>query len=143
MADVKIPQLLPCPFCGKTDIRIDLEDEHNHWRIMCEHCMAKISGYSKSRTITKWNTRTQQEAELNEPLTLDELRKLNGEPVWLVDGDGNELWGLVDATNDPPEVFDSQYGLWLGEFYNMTGDEKMGLHSEGWVAYRHKPKEGQ
>ena len=83
----------------------------------------------------------QQEREKNKPLTLDELRKLNGEPVWLVDGDGNELWGLVDATNDPPEVFDSQYGLWFGEFYNMIGDEKMGLHSEGWVAYRHKPKE--
>ena len=53
--------LKPCPFCGGTDIRIDLEDEYNNWRIMCYKCLGRITGYSKSRTITKWNTRTPKE----------------------------------------------------------------------------------
>ena len=54
-------ELLPCPFCGRTDIRIELEDENNNWRIMCFNCLGQINGYSKSRAITKWNTRTPKE----------------------------------------------------------------------------------
>lgn len=61
MADVKMTKLLSCPFCGKADIRIELEDEYNHWRIMCKHCGARISGYSKSGVIRKWNRRAENE----------------------------------------------------------------------------------
>ena len=86
--------------------------------------------------------RAQQERENPEPLTLDELREMDGEPVWLVDGSGNEMWGLVDAEHDCADVIDCQFGLWNGVFYNMTGDGKRGLHLVGWLAYRCKPKEG-
>ncbi len=84
--------------------------------------------------------RAQQEAENNDPLTLDELRKMDGEPVWCIDGSGCERWGLVNA-DVFIEVLTSESGTWEGAFYNMTGDGKMGLHPLGWVAYRHKPKE--
>ncbi len=82
-----------------------------------------------------------QERDNPKPLTLEELRQMDGEPVWLVDGSGNEMWGLVDAGDDHPDVIDSQCGLWRGEFYNMSGDGKNGLHLIGWLAYRRKPKE--
>lgn len=67
-------ELKPCPFCGGTDIRIDLEDEYNNWRIMCYNCSGRMIGYSKSRTITKWNTRTPKErggGEVNNYIIVD------------------------------------------------------------------------
>ena len=85
--------------------------------------------------------RTQQEREKNEPLTLDELRKMDGEPVWCVDGFGCERWGLVNTENVLLEVISSDSEALEGAFYNMTGDGKMGLHPWGWLAYRRKPKE--
>ena len=30
----------------------------------------------------------------NPPLTVEELKQMDGEPVWLVDGEGHECWGL-------------------------------------------------
>ncbi len=87
--------------------------------------------------------RAQQEAEKNEPLTLDELRNMNGEPVWCVDGSGDETWGLVDMSCGHVDVIDHDSGSWRGEFYNMRGDGKNGLHRLGWIAYRHKPKEAE
>lgn len=85
--------------------------------------------------------RAQQALENHEPLTLEELREMNGEPVWCVDGSGNETWGLVDMSYSHIDVIDHDSGSWRGEFYNMRGDGKNGLHRIGWLAYRHKPKE--
>lgn len=73
---------------------------------------AKVEAVNDACRLAVDALRAQQEAEKNELLTLDELRQMDGEPVWVVDGDGNEMWGLVDMTNDHPDVFDSQYGLW-------------------------------
>lgn len=85
--------------------------------------------------------RVRQERENPEPLTLEELREMNGEPVWCVDGSGNETWGLVDMSCSYIDVIDHDSGSWRGEFYNMRGDGKNGLHRIGWLAFRHKPKE--
>lgn len=54
----------------------------------------------------------------------------------------NEMWGLIDMNYGDVDAIDRQFGLWNGAFYNMTGDGKRGLHLMGWLAYRHKPKEG-
>ena len=70
----------------------------------------------------------------NEPLTLDELRKMDNQPVWIEDvgeykwhGSG---WASVDlehclvrkASNGNPVFFERYW--------------------KGWVAYRQKPEEG-
>ena len=68
---------------------------------------------------------------LNAPLTLDELRQMNGEPVYSVEITGREEWlfrrdgGFVDM---------------YGEF---TSDDFMSLDNYGklWWCYRHKPEE--
>ena len=107
-------------------------------------CNMPTSGYiilREALDIAINALRAQQEAEKNEPLTMDELREMDGEPVWCVDGSGNEMWGLVDANYDHVDVIDCQSGLWDGAFYNMTGAWENGLHPIGWLAYRHKPKE--
>ncbi len=83
--------------------------------------------------------RAQQKAEAREaPLTLDELREMDGEPVWCIDGGGCERWGLVNA-DVIIEVIGSDSEALEGVFYNMMGDGNIGLHPLGWIAYRHKP----
>ena len=75
----------------------------------------------------------------NDPLTLDELREMDGEPVWIVEYPDWGHWELSadaeDYVQDRPE-----------EFYGMKYDDpdgKFGLHSLGWLAYRRKPEEAQ
>lgn len=73
--------------------------------------------------------RAQEEAEKNEPLTLDELRQMDGEPVWVrskIDSIDSR-WGIIDKRgavfpNEAHYVIFSEYG-------------------DLWTAYRHKQKE--
>ena len=70
--------------------------------------------------------RAQQEP--NAPLTPDELREMNGEPVYIVDGDV-AWWDIVS--------FSLQGWLYLAKGkqfrYSRYGE---------WLAYRQKPEEG-
>lgn len=76
--------------------------------------------------------RAQQQTEANEPLTLDELRKMEGEPVWVVLGECGCL-KIVDiiymAGNKEIILFNDKSSYMLA-YYGKT-----------WLAYRHKPKE--
>ena len=68
--------------------------------------------------------------ERNTPLTLDELRKMDGEPVW------------VQSPGIP------EYGRWA--IVEGVGENCLFLHDDftchdygkTWLAYRHKPEEG-
>lgn len=81
--------------------------------------------------------------EPNNPMTLDELREMDGEPVWCVDGKGNECWCLVSIWGDDKEVtcIDSETGGWDEKYYNLPGNGQHGLDINGWLAYRRKPEE--
>lgn len=65
----------------------------------------------------------------NDPLTLEELREMDGEPVWItkMDGDGG-VWMLVDA----------EYELCREAHGEMAVFENC---SKTWLAYRRKPEE--
>ena len=79
----------------------------------------------------------------NPPLTLEELREMDGEPVWCVNGLGTQRWCLVNCDDEILCCYDSETGLWDGCFYEMTGDGEQGLHPMGWLAYRRKPEENK
>lgn len=65
----------------------------------------------------------------NDPLSLDELRELDGEPVWCVDGAGNQCWRLVNHDSDGlPICYDNEAGYWDGCLYGVIGDGQFGLH---------------
>ena len=76
----------------------------------------------------------QQEQDRNEPLTLDELRQMDGEPVWikLFDKD-EEFWVLrydwVDTRNPEPMI------LLHMRWYSHAD------YGKTWLAYRQKPEE--
>ena len=81
------------------------------------------------------------EPQPNDPLAMEELLEMDGEPVWCVDGRGNECWCLVNCDDGVPCCYDNETGLWEDCFYNMTGSGKFGLHESGWLAYRRRPEE--
>ena len=74
----------------------------------------------------------QQGQELNAPLTLDELRTMDGEPVYSVEITGREEWLFRR---------DGGFANMYGEF---TSDDFMVWDNYGklWWCYRQKPKEG-
>ena len=69
---------------------------------------------------------------LNEPLTLDELRQMDGEPVYCVEITGREEWLFRR---------DGGFADMYGEF---TSDDFMVFDNYGklWWCYRQKPEEG-
>ena len=84
--------------------------------------------------------RGQEEAEKNEPLTLEELREMDGEPVYVVSYNSDETgWRIVDSVVDyRGAVFDSDR---VNVFFNDSFLEDGRTINEEWFAYLRKPKE--
>lgn len=77
-------------------------------------------------------------AECNDPLTLDELRQMDGEPVFLADlvhkSDPTvaDLWGgWIVFTNHNQNGFIQRGGGFFSNYW----------YGKSWLAYRSKPKE--
>lgn len=70
------------------------------------------------------------------PLTLEELKQMNGKPVWIVEYPD---WGHWELSEDAEDYLDDRDP----DFYGMTMPEdpngKYGLHALGWLAYRKEP----
>lgn len=76
-----------------------------------------------------------QEAEA--PLTLEELKQMDGKPVWIVE---HPDWGHWELSADAEDYTADRDP----DFYGMTMPEdpngKYGLHALGWLAYRKEPE---
>lgn len=71
--------------------------------------------------------------DTNKTLTMDELRKMDGEPVWVEFQDGSGgCWGLVHITVFTHIVFANGHFCTVGKPY----------YGKTWLAYRQKPEEG-
>ena len=72
-----------CPFCGSHNIAYG-KYEHaagSRWEVLCMNCLANIDpGYAQDWGTVRdmWNRRAAPE---NKALTLEELRRMDGEPV--------------------------------------------------------------
>lgn len=72
----------------------------------------------------------------NDPLTLEELGRMDGQPVWIVAAPDWGHWELSEDAEDYLEDRDP-------DFYGMKYDDpagKYGLHVSGWLAYRRPPR---
>ena len=67
-----------------------------------------------------------------EPLTMDELRRMEGQPVYIVEN--TEYWAIVNS-------FD-QAGVYLLSYGNPDDYGYFGFYGKTWLAYRQKPEEG-
>lgn len=74
-------ELKPCPFCGrKPEIRHNA-DGFSYVLCANDGCYARTDGCLNDNEAAKaWNCRVQQP---NEPLTVDELRQMIGQWVWV------------------------------------------------------------
>ena len=70
----------------------------------------------------------------NEPLTLEQLREMDGEPVWIANPDALEYgrWGIVDGVY---QADDDQVLM-------LRGDYSCHYYGKTWLAYR-RPPEGE
>lgn len=77
----------------------------------------------------------------NDPLTLEELRQMDGEPVWVVDSILGNGWMLVDVrkrkTGWNALCIDKRGNIESSEFDYNRRNEDGTLHSYGWLAYRY------
>lgn len=63
----------------------------------------------------------------NDPLTLEELREMDGEPVWVCSPNGHHGGWMID------------YRGWCLNRFAST--ERYGTYGKQWIAYRRKPEE--
>ena len=74
----------------------------------------------------------------NEALTLEELREMDGEPVWIVE---QPDWGHWELSADAEDYLADRDQ----DFYGLKHDDpagRYGLHVLGWLAHR-RPPEGE
>lgn len=71
----------PCPFCGSTDIVLATIPAWptSCYELICADCNVAIHAEDTKSVCALWNRRYEPP---NPPLTLDELREMEGEPVW-------------------------------------------------------------
>ena len=123
--------VLPCPFCGSKNIAYG-KYEHTAGRryaIVCMNCMAQIDpGWAQSWGAVQkaWNRRAQP---ANEPLTLEELREMYDEPVWVVCGIYKD-WRI-------PEFIDEGGYKGFIKFTDRSA-EPISDYGKNWVAYSRK-----
>ena len=86
-----------------------------------------ISALRQQETVTNRNG-------LNEPLTPDELRKMDGEPVWVVYGEDEGMWALVEVCEESIFLTNN-----LGGRTEYADDAE--LEDDGLTVYRQKPEE--
>lgn len=84
--------------------------------------------------------RKKQERENPKPLTLDELIRMDGEPVWIEDKQDGGQWGLVDLNHKTLVWYEPPVQAMVlkdGNFYILREYEAYG---ENLQAYRTKPE---
>lgn len=70
----------------------------------------------------------------NEPLTIEQLREMDGEPVWIANPDALEYgrWGIVDGVYQAED----------DQMLMLRGDYSCHYYGKTWLAYR-RPSEGE
>ena len=107
-----------------------LEKEENYFGRM--HLQTTIDALDMAISALRQQEHFREVTKKVEPLTLDELRKMDGEPVYCVEITGREEWLFRR---------DGGFADMYGEF---TSDDFMVWDNYGklWWCYRRKPEEG-
>ena len=80
--------------------------------------------------------RAQQERENTKAMTMDELREMDGEPVWVVYDEDAGMWALVEVLEESIFLTNN-----LGGRSEYAADVE--FEEDGIAVYRRKPEEGQ
>ena len=95
--------------------------------------------YDKHFDVALQALQEKAERDNPQPLTIEQLRQMDGEPVWVKVlspiGDVKDSWFLIDCENREVELINS-------EEYLLYPDELNYEYGNYYVAYKYKPKEG-
>lgn len=126
-------KLDPCKHCGGQATIWYARGEDTVFA-QCDQCQIRTNGYSSDeQAAAAWN-RTPPARKL----TLDELRGMDGQPVYIVEHPGWGHWELSEDAEDYLQDRDV-------DFYGMEHNDpcgRYGLHVLGWVAYDKEPEGG-
>lgn len=149
---------MECPICKKKALFVGVHDDEGnyHGLVGCEYENDPWSGLSYALHHEGWGDcplctdgaystmggmlfDTAEDAisalsPPNEPLTLDELREMEGEPVWIVDVGPHKWYGPGWAIVDRDNCLVRTVKNWNAVFFESYG--------ERWLAYR-RPPEGE
>ena len=103
-----------------------LEKEENHFGRM--HLQTTIDALDMAISALRQQEHFRDLTKKMEPLTLDELRQMEGQPVYIVEN--TEYWAIVNS-------FD-QAGVYLLSYGNPDDYGYFGLYGKTWLAYRQK-----
>ena len=94
----------------------------------------------KQREIVEYTISAlrQQEQQPNAPLTLDELRKMDGEPVWVVCLNPERYYKPPVGWRIIEKSIVGTFGVWNDSSCFAERD-----YGKTWLAYRQKPEEVQ
>lgn len=110
------------------------------WRVMCLDCMAMVdpgTEQQKYRAIEAWNRRAQP---ANEPLTLEQLRKMDKERVFVLLDDDVCIPSLVAYNTEDCDNEDEEDTVYLTN--NLGGRSTYeDILDMGAKFYRRKPEE--
>lgn len=162
-------ELKPCPFCGaqvklmaiagepypptyEVNLGTVSEDSDDICYVHCPTCGAnwhievRVDAFPMD-TIAAWNRRPTPE---NKPLTLEQLRQMDGEPVYIVVDGRPDLnaWHMVRRTDvgiiaigaaaQTIYNYDGKLNFEGGTYYNI---EHGILYGKTWLAYARKPEQ--
>lgn len=133
--------LLPCPVCGGPGGIAGYPGD-NEYSPACIKCGVMIDEWfaSKTEAINAWNRRANLQ-EPNEALTLEELRGMDGEPVYLIyNTDGNGMWRVYHGMD-----YNASGASGPDTYVRFEDNSSLELSQMGstWLAYRRPPEEGE
>lgn len=133
--------LKPCRICDNTEI---VYERYGHragerWRCWCTKCLACIDpGWAQDRLAVReiWN-----QSPPNDPLTLEEMLEMDGEPVWTVtlSVEGSGRWEL--CTCEMVTACPLHKVLRCVTAVGEVTDYELDTYGKTWLAYRRKPEE--
>lgn len=132
-------ELKPCPFCGGEDISVSEDTSMGAWAACAACGSLGPTRQTEEEAAEAWNHRYELS---NEPLTLNELRQMDGEPAFFVNKyEGEQRWGIIHIYHDGSDKCGVPgVDVFFSDFQRM---DCWDYGNDGWLAYRRRPEEKQ
>ena len=134
-------ELKACPFCGEND-RLMVHNQSKAHYVECLVCGAcgpvnkeKDCHAGKVKAIADWNRRAAPE---NKPLTMEQLRRMDGKPVWWWNKSDKPRLTICDSSLYKPDLLFISYDWIEDDTVSITPYKR--IIKWGYKPYARKPE---